>query len=69
MKKTTTVLIKNKLQMYRWCNYILLFTPAFSSQWTKSNACKLKIALGVGFSVTENVNSQERGKECGKEDA
>ena len=52
---------KKYLPMYRWCNYILLFVSASSSQWTLSDACRLKTALGVGFSVTKNVSSQERG--------
>ena len=34
-------------------------TPVSFSQWTQSNACRLKTVGGVGFEVTGNVTFQE----------
>ena len=35
--------------------------PVYPSQWTQSDACRLKTVVGVGFEVTGNVTFQEIG--------
>ena len=57
--------MNNFKNMYKKITHFLVlrdnwaYAPVSSSQWTESDACRLKTVGGVGFEVTRNITFQE----------